>query len=76
MNYPYILLNKKVVTDEELKEQHLADGNKVLKYLVTAQNNTEKPENIWQGFVKARIEHVHDFIKELNKAKKDLEHFK
>ena len=64
------------MTDAEFKEQHLEDARNTLKYLETAKNNTDKSEKVWQEFVKARIEHVNDFIKGLNEVKKDLEHFK
>lgn len=70
-----ISLNNKQ-TDEQVKEVHLKDARNTLEYLKTAKNNTNKSEKDWEDFVKARIEHVNDFVKGLNEVKKDLEHFK
>ncbi len=69
-------LNKKQLTDEEIKQLHLADAKNVLEYLKTAKNNTDMSEGGWNNAVKARTEHVNAFIEYLNKDEKDIEHFK
>lgn len=62
--------------EKEIVKQHIADARKTIKFLETAENNTNKSENDWVNIVKTRIEHCESMIKFYKAEEKRFEHFK